>query len=190
MSDSEEEELADDVDAAEPDSDDEEEDEDDSDDEEENEKAPEEEEDAEVVSEVCSAAAESDLTATLDEVAQFDANEVHDVIRRWHPRETIPTRVEVAEKLLVHRGGDERVVDDDLHTLSKMTKFEFAGIIGKRVAQMNHGSPPFIETDLLDNHLIAREELRQKKVPFIIRRYLPGGEEFVRVRDLEIMWDV
>jgi len=137
-----------------------------------------------------SLAEESDLAATLDEVAQFDANEVQDVLRRWHPRENLPSRKDLAEKIAVHRGEGERLVDDDLHTFGKLTKFEFARIIGVRVAQLNSGSPPYVETDLVDSHLIACEEMRQKKLPFIVRRFMPDGEEYHRLCDLENLCDV
>ena len=135
-----------------------------------------------------SAVDESDLSTTLDEIAQFDKNDVGDHIRRWHPQECFLSMKEVAEKSVVHRGDDERIIDDDMHTFSKMTKFEKTRIIGIRQKQLEHGANSFIVTDLTDSYLIAQEELRQKAIPFFVVRYIPHNRtEIFRAKDLEIV---
>ena len=57
-----------------------------------------------------------------------------------------------------------------------MTKFEKARIIGTRALQISMNAPVAIplegETDPL---IIAEKELYTKKIPFVIRRYLPNG---------------
>ena len=57
-----------------------------------------------------------------------------------------------------------------------MTKYERARVLGTRALQISHNAPIMVElrgeTDPLD---IARKELQQGKVPFIIRRFLPDG---------------
>ena len=57
-----------------------------------------------------------------------------------------------------------------------MTKYEKARILGVRALQISMNAPVRVslpqETDPLE---IAREELRQKKIPIKIRRYLPDG---------------
>ena len=49
-------------------------------------------------------------------------------------------------------------------------------MLGTRATQISMGAPVMVEiegeTDPLD---IASKELREKKVPFLIRRYLPDG---------------
>ena len=60
-----------------------------------------------------------------------------------------------------------------------LTKYEKARIIGARALQISKNSPILISTDTLGNETdpiaIAEMELREGKIPFIIRRYLPDG---------------
>ncbi len=78
---------------------------------------------------------------------------------------------------------------DPLHkTIPILTRYEKAKILGVRAKQINNGSNIFVEVNknIIDGHLIAKMELEQKKLPFIIRRPLPsGGSEYWRVSDLE-----
>ncbi|GMG21032.1 unnamed protein product [Ambrosiozyma monospora] len=57
-----------------------------------------------------------------------------------------------------------------------MTKYERARILGTRALQISMNAPALVdiegETDPLQ---IAMKELAQKKIPLIIRRYLPDG---------------
>ena len=57
-----------------------------------------------------------------------------------------------------------------------MTKYERARVLGTRALQLSLNAPVMIdikgETDPLK---IAMEELLQRKIPMIIRRYLPDG---------------
>lgn len=61
-------------------------------------------------------------------------------------------------------------------TSKYMTKYERARILGTRALQISMNAPVMVElegeTDPLE---IAMKELRQRKVPFTIRRYLPDG---------------
>ena len=70
-----------------------------------------------------------------------------------------------------------------------MTKYEKARILGIRANQINGGATPFIEVDYsknYDGYYIALQELKERKIPFIIKRPLPSGNcEFWHVRDLE-----
>ncbi|CAI5984398.1 unnamed protein product [Closterium sp. NIES-64] len=57
-----------------------------------------------------------------------------------------------------------------------MTKYERARVLGARDLQTSMNAPVMVElhgeTDPLE---IAMRELREKKIPFTIRRYLPDG---------------
>ena len=72
-----------------------------------------------------------------------------------------------------------------------LSKYEKARILGQRAKQINSGNKPFIDMDkpILNGYLIAEEELNQKKLPFIIRRPIPGGaSEYWRLEDLEVLY--
>ena len=66
---------------------------------------------------------------------------------------------------------------DDRVTLPYLTKFERARILGARSLQISMGAPLMIdnsfETDALE---LAAKELKQRKIPITIRRYLPSGK--------------
>lgn len=57
-----------------------------------------------------------------------------------------------------------------------MTKYEKAKILGIRALQISMNAPVLVElngeTDPLE---IAAKELRENKIPLIVRRYLPDG---------------
>ena len=68
--------------------------------------------------------------------------------------------------------------------------YEKAKIIGVRAKQLNNGADTFIDihNNMIDGLTIAEEELKQKKIPFIIRRPLPNGaSEYWKVKDLEML---
>ena len=57
-----------------------------------------------------------------------------------------------------------------------MTKYERARVLGTRALQISMNAPVLVdlegETDPLQ---IAIKELNQKKLPLVVRRYLPDG---------------
>jgi DNA-directed RNA polymerase I, II, and III subunit RPABC2 len=85
-------------------------------------------------------------------------------------------------------GGEK--ADSNHRTYPFLTNFEKTKIIGLRANQISKGSIPFIDvpkhiTDVKD---IARLELEQKRLPFIIKRPLPNGTfEYWRLADLLIL---
>jgi DNA-directed RNA polymerase I, II, and III subunit RPABC2 len=85
-------------------------------------------------------------------------------------------------------GGEK--ADPNHRTYPFLTNFEKTKIIGLRANQLSKGSIPFIAvpkhiTDVRD---IARLELEQKRLPFIVKRPLPTGTfEYWRLNDLLIL---
>ena len=79
------------------------------------------------------------------------------------------------------QGGGSRlnakaVRKEDRVTTRYMTKYERARVLGTRALQISMNAPVMVdiagETDPLK---IAMKELRERKIPMIIRRYLPDG---------------
>mgnify|MGYP001989749861 CR=1 FL=1 len=68
------------------------------------------------------------------------------------------------------------VAMEDRITTPYMTKYERARILGTRALQISMNAPVLVqlegETDPLE---IAGKELREKRVPFVVRRYMPDG---------------
>ena len=63
------------------------------------------------------------------------------------------------------------------HTHPYITKYEKARLLGTRASQISMNAPVMVETDGLTDPLkIAMKEFQERKIPLIIRRYLPNGE--------------
>ncbi|CDH10538.1 probable DNA-directed RNA polymerases I, II, and III subunit RPABC2 [Zygosaccharomyces bailii ISA1307] len=71
---------------------------------------------------------------------------------------------------------EKAIPKDQRTTTPYMTKYERARILGTRALQISMNAPVFVdlegETDPLR---IAMKELAEKKIPLVIRRYLPDG---------------
>ncbi|MCJ1442811.1 MAG: DNA-directed RNA polymerases I II and III subunit RPABC2 [Stictis urceolatum] len=71
---------------------------------------------------------------------------------------------------------EKKVPDDQRSTTPYMTKYERARVLGTRALQISMFAPVLVdlegETDPLQ---IAIKELREKKIPLVVRRYLPDG---------------
>lgn len=82
------------------------------------------------------------------------------------------------------------MADEDRITSRFMTKYERARILGTRALQISKNAPLMIDpADESDPYRLAEIELSEKKVPFIIRRYLPDGSyEDWRVNELFVEW--
>ena len=97
---------------------------------------------------------------------------------------------EIYNLSLVTRNDKGYIIDDKHKTYPVLSKYEKAKIIGIRVNQLNYGAEPFVTvTQLnLDKVIIVEEELKQKKLPFIIKRPIPNGKfEYWNVKDLEMI---
>lgn len=61
-------------------------------------------------------------------------------------------------------------------TTPYMTKYERARVLGTRALQISMNAPILVDIENATDPLqIAMKELQQKKIPLVIRRYLPDG---------------
>ncbi|MCJ1382808.1 DNA-directed RNA polymerases I II and III subunit RPABC2 [Xylographa soralifera] len=71
---------------------------------------------------------------------------------------------------------EKKIAEDKRSTTPYMTKYERARVLGTRALQISMNAPVLVdlegETDPLQ---IAIKELREKKIPLVVRRYLPDG---------------
>ena len=75
-------------------------------------------------------------------------------------------------------------------TPAKITKYEKALLIGKRGKQIEEGANPNVKVLPGQSAIeIAEEELRQRKIPLIIKRPLGNTFEYWRPRDMEVLMD-
>ena len=122
------------------------------------------------------------------------ASEVKPELKRLyqqHPECNLDYIEQVIPKIplqFIPPGGEK--ADSNHRTYPFLTNYERTKIIGLRANQLSKGSVPFVAvpkhiTDVRD---IARLELEQKRLPFIIKRPLPNGQfEYWRLTDLLIL---
>jgi DNA-directed RNA polymerase subunit K/omega len=119
---------------------------------------------------------------------KFTSNLDHNVIMELHPREKAINYEDVKTLCTIQRTMNGLIKDPIHTTVPILTKFEYTRVLGLRATQIENGAPLFISVDesIIDSYVIARMELEAKKLPFIIRRPLPGGKmEYWRLHDLE-----
>ncbi|KAL7480142.1 hypothetical protein ACHAW6_005847 [Cyclotella cf. meneghiniana] len=75
-----------------------------------------------------------------------------------------------------HHGFAKSGAPQERITTRYLTKYERARVLGTRALQISMNAPVMVdlegETDPLK---IAQKELRERKIPIVIRRYLPDG---------------
>jgi DNA-directed RNA polymerase subunit K/omega len=121
---------------------------------------------------------------------KFDKDMNKNYINEFHPECIISNYDEVAILTRVIRDKDNIIIDPLHKTIPYLTKYEKARILGQRSKQIECGAKPFIKVpeNIIDGYIIAELELQQKRIPFIIRRPLPGGgSEYWNIKDLEII---
>jgi DNA-directed RNA polymerase I, II, and III subunit RPABC2 len=68
------------------------------------------------------------------------------------------------------------VAQSERITTRYLTKYERARVLGTRALQISMNAPVMVDLDGETDPLkIAEKELRERKIPIIIRRYLPDG---------------
>lgn len=133
-----------------------------------------------------------DTDSELDEEPhrKLDAEERESFLDVYHPEARVQNFEEVRMKATVKRNKEGRIDDPAHTTLPFLTRYELTRVLGVRAQQLDGGAQPLVSVppEVLDGYTIAEAELTQKKIPFIIRRPLPGGEsEFWRLEDLELL---
>lgn len=109
----------------------------------------------------------------------------------FHSETNIPNYMEIEELSKVIRDKNNVIIDSNHKTIPILTKYEKTRVLGQRAKQLNSGSQPYISVseNIIDGYLIAEMELKEKKIPFIIRRPLPNGKsEYWKLKDLEIYY--
>jgi len=121
---------------------------------------------------------------------KFDREISKNYITEQHPECAIHNYDEISKLSFIVRDNDNIIVDTLHKTLPFLTKYEKARILGQRAKQIECGATPLIKVPegVIDAHIIAELELQQKRIPFIIRRPIPGGgSEYWNLKDLDII---
>jgi DNA-directed RNA polymerase I, II, and III subunit RPABC2 len=75
------------------------------------------------------------------------------------------------------------------------TKYEYTALLATRAQQLAEGAKPLVNLDGLKQAdpmfvwSVAKREIEQRKLPFLVRRQLPNGtSEYWSTQELEMMW--
>jgi len=121
---------------------------------------------------------------------KFDEELKEKYLETVHPESLTRNYDEISSLSRVVRDNDGTIIDELHKTLPWLTKYEKTRVLGQRIKQLNGGADPFVKVsaNIIDNSIIAQMELEQRRIPFIIRRPIPGGgSEFWRLKDLVII---
>ena len=121
---------------------------------------------------------------------KFDSEISKNYIEEFHPECLNHNYDEVAKLSIVVKNSDGIIIDPLHRTVPYLTKYEKARILGQRAKQIETGSKPYVKVpeNIVDGYIIAELELKEKKIPFIIRRPIPGGAcEYWNLKDLEFI---
>jgi DNA-directed RNA polymerase subunit K/omega len=120
---------------------------------------------------------------------KFNNNIAKNILLDFHPECKKHNYDEISKLTQVTRDAFGIISNDPFHKTNPfLTIYEKARILGQRATQINSGSLPMVKIPetMIDSQLIAEMELEQKKIPFIIKRTVPGGcVEYWKVSDLE-----
>ena len=129
-----------------------------------------------------------DANSQGDEGVDYDEN----VDKEFEEEEEEGEESEERESQILEQGEEKRgnaITGEARTTTPFLTKYEKARVIGARALQISKNAPILVSLNPgeYDPILIAEKELRESKIPFIIRRFLPDGSyEDWSVRELKL----
>ncbi len=166
------------------DDDDEDDEESDSDDEEEQEAKK------ELTDEKVLEAEEEDSDSDENYLQKFDEELTNNYILNNHQEEIVQNYAEVLTLSKIVKDSEGNIIDQFHRTNPILSKYEKTKVLGQRTKQLNNGAKALIKLNenIIDSYIIAEMELKEKVIPFIIRRPLANGaSEYWTLQDLEIL---
>jgi len=121
---------------------------------------------------------------------KFDSETTKSYITNYHSECLQHNYAEIEVMTRIVRNSDNIIIDPLHRTCSYLTKYEKARVLGMRAKQIEDNHDPFVDVakNVVESYIIAELELKEKKIPFIIKRPMPnGGFEYWKLEDLEII---
>lgn len=134
---------------------------------------------------------EGEVIAELRELA--NQNQALEFLTRHHPEIRLDYKEEVLAKLPLQSYPPNSGSDARHKTVPYLTPFEKTKIIGFRANQLSKGAQLLVTLSPNQKHItdvleLARIELEQRRLPFIIKRPMPDGSfEYWRLKDLLLL---
>ena len=84
--------------------------------------------------------------------------------------------LEEEEELEAGQTKGKKIPDEERASVPFLTKYEKARILGTRALQISKNADLLVDAGgETDPYKIAELELREGKIPFVVRRYMPDG---------------
>ena len=136
--------------------------------------------------------AEEEENSDSDEnyLQKFDEELTNNYILENHQEEIVQNYAEILTLSKIVKDSEGNIIDQFHRTNPILSKYEKTKVLGQRTKQLNNGAKPLIKLseNIIDSYIIAEMELKEKKIPFIIRRPLANGaSEYWTLQDLEIL---
>jgi DNA-directed RNA polymerase I, II, and III subunit RPABC2 len=124
-----------------------------------------------------------------DETAP-EPDDPFDVLYKYHPETIIDYMETVIPKVPLQQAPPDAGLDANHMSPPFLTVYERTKILGTRTNQLAEGARPFVTVpEYMTQPLeIAKLELEQRRLPFIVKRPMPDGTfEYWRLSDLMIL---
>lgn len=141
------------------------------------------------------------LEGTNDDIIEDDDEIIEEEVEPEEEEETDSENAEDEEavvtfseqkSMITRENVYDQVYNQKYRTIDRMTKYEKARIIGVRAAMIADGMGSMVDPGDLTNPIdIAKKELSENKIPFILRRPIPSRNhkkpnyEYRKVSDLQ-----
>jgi DNA-directed RNA polymerase subunit K/omega len=101
--------------------------------------------------------------------------------------EIVLTNFEDIEDINVFRKNYKSLLENN-NTSKYLNKYEITKILSKRCEQLENGCLPLISEYEIYNNVydIAFQELKDKKIPFILKRLINNKYEYFKLEDLNL----
>lgn len=122
-----------------------------------------------------------------EDLQKIEEEQVLTYMNRYHS-ECLVSNSDEVEALSKIIKINNVIIDPNHKTNPILSKYEKTKILGQRTKQLNSGCSPYISvpSNIIDNYLIAQMELKEKKIPVILRRPISSSHsEYWKLEDLE-----
>jgi DNA-directed RNA polymerase I, II, and III subunit RPABC2 len=133
---------------------------------------------------------EGDLALEGGDEEAPEPEDPFEVLYKYHPETVVDYMETVIPRVPLQQAPPDAGVDANHMSPPFLTVYERTKILGTRTNQLAEGARPFVTVPEHMTHPleIAKLELEQRRLPFIVKRPMPDGTfEFWRLSDLMIL---
>jgi len=130
------------------------------------------------------------IIVTTEPTTSGNAGDPMEILYRHHPEAILDYAEKIAPYIVLQQVPPSEGKDPAHKTQPFLSVYERTKILGFRANQLAQGAPPYIARPehVTNVHEIAKMELEQRRLPYIIKRPLPDGTfEYWRLSDMMVI---